>query len=114
MSEKDQVKQKSNKKSRRTTFADRPQDINRKGRPKKGHALTELLKEALDQPRTETGKTNKQMVIEKMIELALKGDPVILKYLFDRIDGKPMQQIQADINTDFDTSFEIVKKNADT
>ena len=115
MSAKNQEKQGKNKKRvPPTTFADRPQDINRKGRPKKEHALTDLLREALDQPRDKEGKTNKQIVIETMLDMAIKGDAIILKYVFDRIDGKPMQQIQADINADFDTSFEIVKKNADT
>jgi hypothetical protein len=92
----DKVKQEENKgnKSPKTTFADRPQDINRSGRPKKEHCLTDLLKEALDQKRTGTGKTNKQMLIDKMYELADEGDVAILKYLFDRIDGKPLQQIE--------------------
>lgn len=94
----EQVKQESNKKSGKTTFADRPQDINRNGRPKKEHCLTDLLKEALDQKHDESGKTNKQMIIDKMYELANDGDAIILKYLFDRIDGKPLQQIE---NTNF-------------
>ena len=70
---------------------------NPNGRPKKEHCLTDLLKEALDQPHTASGKTNKEMVIDKMYELADKGDPIILKYLFDRIDGKPLQTIEANI-----------------
>ncbi len=67
------------------------------GRPKKEHCLTDLLKEALDQPFNDTGKLNKEMVIDKMFELAGKGDNIILKYLFDRIDGKPLQTIEANV-----------------
>ena len=81
-------------------FSTRPENINLNGRPPKEHCLTDLLKEALDQEHTETGKTNKQMVIDKMFELANKGDSIILKYLFDRIDGKPLQQIEAKVETD--------------
>ena len=78
-------------------FSTRPEDINRNGRPKKEHCLTDLLKETLDKQRTDTGKTNKQMIIDKMFELAEKGDSVILKYLFDRVDGKPLQTIEAEV-----------------
>ena len=76
------------------------ENINRKGRPPKEHCLTDLLKEALDQPHTKSGKTNKQMIIDKMFELANKGDANILKYLFDRIDGKPLQTIEANVKRD--------------
>ena len=37
------------------------------------------------------------MVIDKMYEKAIAGDPIILKYLFDRIDGKPLQTIEANV-----------------
>lgn len=98
----EQVKQEDNKGNKKptTTFADRPQDINRNGRPPKEHCLTDLLKEALDKEHTPSGKTNKEMIIDKMFELANKGDSIILKYLFDRIDGKPLQTIEANIRRD--------------
>ena len=98
----DPVKQKKNKRFVPTrTFADRPEDINRNGRPKKEHSLTDLLKETLNQPATEKGKTKKQEVIDKMYEIAVtKGDVQMLKYLIDRVDGKPLQQIEADIKTE--------------
>lgn len=67
------------------------------GRPPKEHCLTDLLKEALDQPHNQTGTTKKQMLIDKMYELAEQGDVNILKYLFDRIDGKPLQTIEANV-----------------
>ena len=81
-------------------FDKRSADINRDGRPKKEHCLTDLLKEALDQEHTETGKTNKQMIIDKIFERANAGDSIILKYVFDRIDGKPLQQIEAKLEAD--------------
>ncbi len=67
------------------------------GRPTKEHCLTDLLKEALDLPHTPSGKTNKQMIIDKMFERAYEDDSIILKYLFDRIDGKPLQTIEANV-----------------
>ena len=44
------------------------------GRPPKEHCLTDMLKETLDQPYNDTGKTHKQMVIEKMYERAIDAD----------------------------------------
>jgi hypothetical protein len=93
-------------------FDKRPQDINRKGRPTKEHSLTDLLKVALEQPHDQTGKTKKQAVIDKIYELAVeKEDPNMLKYLFDRIDGKPMQSIQADVESDnnMNVTVEFIK-----
>ena len=71
---------------------------NPNGRPKKEHSLTDLLKEALEQPHNDTGKTKKQVVIETLYRIATeKEDVVMLKYLFDRIDGKPLQTIEANV-----------------
>ncbi len=82
----------------KTTFADRPQDINRRGRPPKEHSLTDLLKETLNQPYNDEGKTKKQQVIDKMFEIAVENEDVqMMKYLIDRIDGKPLQTIQANV-----------------
>ncbi len=72
---------------------------NPSGRPPKEHSLTDLLREALEQPHDETGKTKKQHVIETLYEIATKKqDVVMLKYLFDRIDGKPLQTIEAQVS----------------
>ena len=79
--------------------------------------MTDILREQgeLKDVDTPQGKiTRKQAIAQKLWSMAMKGDVAALKYLYDRVDGKPLQQIEADINTDFDTSFEIVKKNADT
>ena len=43
---------------------------NPNGRPPKEHTLTDLLREALEQPYNETGKSKKQAVIDKVFELA--------------------------------------------
>jgi len=95
-------------------FDKNPQNINRNGRPPKEYSMTDLLRTALEEPYDDSGKTNKRMVIDKMLELANEGDSIILKYLFDRIDGKPLQQVQANITQDDpDSIFEIVK-HADT
>ena len=79
-------------------FDKRSEDINRNGRPPKEFTLTNILRENLNQVNDETGKTKKQEVIDKMYELAVdKGDVQMMKYLIDRIDGKPLQTIEANV-----------------
>ena len=59
-------------------------NINRKGRPKKGHTFTDALRDAVD----------KQELAAVLVEMALqKKDIAALKYIYDRIDGTPTQTI---------------------
>jgi len=68
---------------------------NPKGRPKKGETLTDLLREKIETPKTVREKlTRKEKIIEKLIALAEGGDLSALKYLFDRIDGRPKESIE--------------------
>ena len=69
------------------------QRINRRGRPKKGTALTDILNMKLDE-KSESGKLRREIVAEKIIELAICGDVAALKYIFDRTDGKPKESIE--------------------
>ena len=71
------------------------QSGNPKGRPKKGETMTDLLRKKLDIPKTSREKlTRKEKIIEKLLILAEAGDLSALKYVFDRIDGKPMTSIE--------------------
>ena len=105
-----------------------PENINRKGRPPKDQTLTNLLnkylhkkidvcmldsdgKPLLDDDGKKITKSvrRKQLFIEEIVSLALRGDLAALKYVFDRIDGKPTETIQGlstngerlDINVNF-------------
>jgi ribosomal protein L17 len=71
------------------------QSGNPQGRPKKGETLTDLLREKIEAPKTSKEKhTRKDMIIEKLITLAEAGDLTALKYVFDRIDGRPKESIE--------------------
>ena len=59
---------------------------NPKGRPKKGTALTDVLKEAVDA----------KDLAEKLLELVDAKDMQAIKYVYDRIDGKPKESIDLD------------------
>jgi hypothetical protein len=74
------------------------------GRPKKGKTLTDLLTAYLGKKPEGDLVTRKQKLVEALFDGALPreikdaegkvidvkpGDPNLLKYIFDRIDGKP-------------------------
>jgi len=67
--------------------------INRRGRPKKGECITDILQKLLDN-KNNVGKLRRVVVSEKLIELAEKGDITAIKYLVDRLDGKPRETFE--------------------
>lgn len=69
------------------------QSGNPNGRPKKGQTMTEILSQTLEAQEHE-GKTGKEALALKLYALALEGDVGALKYIFERLDGKPLQAIQ--------------------
>ena len=98
-------------------FRENPENINRNGRPKKGNTLTDILSKQLELKKKDgkTQKTQKELIVKALIELALSntvmcpycqkhfpygGDLGALKYIFDRKDGRPVEHIEAqgDIN----------------
>lgn len=78
---------------------------NPKGRPRKGKSLTDILERILKEKQvTFRGKqiTGKEAAVRKLLELALAGDVPALKYLIDRIDGRPNTTVKLeDESTDF-------------
>lgn len=77
-------------------FDKNPQNINRKGRPKKEHSMTHILATVMKEEQVKyNGQyiSGKEAVSRKALELAMKGDMTAIKYIFDRIDGTPVQQV---------------------
>jgi hypothetical protein len=86
-----------------TPFVKNDPRINRKGRPKRGECLTDILNWTLDQKRKikneETGEEKslllRQMLAQKLIYKAVdEGDVPAIKYIFDRLDGRPKETIE--------------------
>jgi hypothetical protein len=69
---------------------------NPNGRPKKELCLTSLLKEwLLTVPDAEKeGRTNAELTVEMLGELARQGEPWAVKEVLNRIDGTPTQRIE--------------------
>ena len=78
-------------------FDKRPQDINRKGRPPKEYCLTDILKEQGNMEDVEIADgvkiARKEAIAQKLWSLAMSGDVNALKYIYDRVDGKPRQSL---------------------
>jgi hypothetical protein len=66
--------------------------INRRGRPKKGQALMDILNYKLDQ-KDGGGKMRREAVAEKLISLAEGGDIAAIRYIMDRVDGRPKETV---------------------
>jgi len=85
------------------------QSGNPNGRPKKGEAVTDILRDTVD----------KQALVNKLVELAMeKGDFAALRYAIDRLDGKPIETINQTLR-ELPPMFEIDlterdEDNADT
>lgn len=63
------------------------QSGNPAGRPRKGETMTDALK-----ARVDAGA-----IAEKLIKLALADDLGALKYIYDRVDGRPVETINQTI-----------------
>lgn len=66
------------------------QSGNPKGRPKTGKRLTDVLRRVLAEPTAE-GRTKADDLAETLWKLARGGDLDAVKYIYDRLDGKPTE-----------------------
>jgi hypothetical protein len=55
--------------------------LNPNGRPTKGQALTDVLR----------SKADPEEIADQLLSMARDGDLGALKYIYDRIDGKPKE-----------------------
>jgi hypothetical protein len=65
---------------------------NPKGRPKRDWTWAGLMEEASEEA-LESGKTKKEILVDKIFELALKGDMMAIKEVFNRMDGLPAKSV---------------------
>jgi len=61
---------------------------NPNGRPKKGETLTDALREL----------TDKEELAQKLLELAREGNLNALRYIYDRIDGRPVETVRQHVS----------------
>lgn len=68
------------------------------GRPKGEKSFAQMLRIAINEAGRMPGTTKLRDVADKLVESAIDGDMQAIKEIADRLDGKPMQAIQADVN----------------
>jgi len=68
------------------------QSGNPKGRPLKGLAITDLLKELLDTPLGE--KTRRELIMDNVIEMALNKDRWAIEFITERTEGKALERVE--------------------
>jgi hypothetical protein len=78
---------------------------NPNGRPKRGESLTDILRMQgdIEDVSLEGEKVSRKTALgHKMWQLALRGKEATMRYLYDRVDGKPTQEIkvQSDVAID--------------
>jgi hypothetical protein len=61
------------------------------GRPKNADSPTAELRRVLQLIDEATGKRNSTRVAEMLLAAALKGNVEAIRYIFDRVDGKPLE-----------------------
>ena len=66
---------------------------NPKGRPPKRECITSLLKEAMNSPcpQDKQKRTRAEIMTEKLLAMAIKGDLRAMKLIFEYVAGKPKQ-----------------------
>jgi len=93
-------------------FDKRPNDINRSGRPKKGESLTDILEEYGE--KTGNKLANKEALADTLWKLAIEEKDIqAIKFIYDRVDGKPLQQIEAHIDKDIIVDREYINEDND-
>jgi hypothetical protein len=104
----------SDKQLENTNNKDRPwlwkagQSGNPAGRPPKGFAITDVLRDMM----TEKPEIKKALMA-KLIEMALAGDLLAIREILDRIEGKSVQKMGVEEGTDL-ASLVIIKNGNKT
>ena len=90
-------------------FDKHPENINRKGRPRKKTSLTDILvrhgrkRDVISEGGMKMSR--KEAIAQKAWALALAGDLAAIKYIYDRIDGRPKESV--DLSGDVDHTVRI-------
>ena len=69
------------------------QSGNPNGRPRKGLALTDVLREHMELSDEGDSVPRKVRLAERLYELAMAGNVSAIEYIANRLDGKPTQAI---------------------
>ena len=85
------------------------------GRPRKNNALTEELRAYVlsNKKLAIPGMTDlnaRQALVRKLFRMAAEGDLPAMKYIFDRLDGRPIETVRATVDTGSLNVIKILQK----
>ena len=72
-------------------FKQNDPNINRKGRPTKDQAISDLLRSESLEIDPESGKTKREALVRVIYDRALNGERWACEFIADRTEGKPIQ-----------------------
>ena len=72
------------------------QSGNPKGRPKKSKCIPEILRR-ITAEKDKSGVTKLNLILNNVVNEAIKGDTWSIQFIADRMEGKPAQVIQQTI-----------------
>jgi len=88
------------------------QSGNPAGRPKKGECLTDILRNQaalLDVDTTDGPIARREALSRKLWAMAMTGDMAAIKYIYDRIDGKPRESMDLDMTQRVEGDINIIR-----
>jgi hypothetical protein len=84
-----------------------------KGRPKGSLNMTSILKKYLSGTLNGNSLPSKDMVVLELIKKAIEGDVTAMKYIIDRVDGKPTEKRDINFNANFTEQSDKLKELLD-
>lgn len=73
-------------------------NINRSGRPLKGEAWTEVIREISNRVEENSGKHYKELVAQALVDRAISGDVSAIREFGDRLEGRSKQMVEQSIS----------------
>ena len=93
--------------ARSSTTMQKGETRNPSGRPKKGESLSELMRIHLDAIGLGATKSNKELLVEKIFQLAyVNGDATFVKMIWNYVDGMPKQSSEIQVT---ETAYDMGK-----
>lgn len=84
------------------------------GRPKKDESVSYLVKKFLKNrvinPKTGKKVSNKQIFVERVFSLAMKGDVQAIKLIWNYVDGMPTQQLRMEQTNSSDEALRALRE----
>jgi hypothetical protein len=103
------IKQPDNNEKKLTGFQLHPENINRNGRPPKGHSITETIQAMMDEK-----PEIKRALGQRILQMALEGDLAAIRTIWGYIDGLPAQATDVTTGGERLEGLVIVKDGSET